>query len=122
MVGPLPVPAEVHRRAVLGDQRHDAAELHAVAVPAAVFPEGGFLRVAMQVDAADVVVMPDLRPAETGEEGLRLVGARPVQGIGFLVVDPVHGVAIHVQMVVDIIRMAPVHEALKCVVFEVVEN
>jgi len=45
------------------------------------------LRVAQQIGARDVVVVPDLTPAHAAEKFLCAIGAGTVQAIGFLVVD-----------------------------------
>ena len=51
------------------------------------------LRVAGKIDACDVVVMPDLTPAQAAKEALGLVGAGDAVAVDELMVDPLHDVA-----------------------------
>lgn len=50
--------------------------------------ERTLLRVAGQVDARDMVMVPSFGPAQTAKEALRAVGAGDTVAIGKLVIDP----------------------------------
>jgi len=93
MRGPLPVSAEVHARPRPQRQPNHAAHLGAVAVLAMALPEGALLGVAGQIDARDVVMVPDLTPAQAAEEALRAIGAGDAVAVGKLMIDPLHDVA-----------------------------
>ena len=84
----LPIPAEVHARPRLEHQGHHAAHLPPVVHPAVILPPRALLGIAGEVGAADVVVMPLLRPTHPAEEALRPVRAGTVHRVGDLVVDP----------------------------------
>lgn len=74
-VSALPVAAEVDRRAGLRHQPDHDAELLAVTGPAVVFPERSLIGVAVQVEAREVMMVPDLPAADAREKGFRPVGA-----------------------------------------------
>ena len=54
---------------------------------------GAFLGVAGQVDACDVMVVPNFGPAQAAKEALRTVRAGTVRRVGKLVIDPLRHVA-----------------------------
>ncbi len=80
----LPIAAEVDGRAASHRQTDDAMRLLAVADTAQVLPPGRLLRVADEVGASDVVVMPNLAAAQAGEVGLCPVGAGAVNAVAVL--------------------------------------
>lgn len=86
----LPVSGPIHGRRQRGGAEAHGAELFAVAGPALVFPPRHLSGVAVQVLAADPVILAPLRTAQTGEIGLRLVGAGFISAVGFLMVDALH--------------------------------
>lgn len=88
--GALPVPGPIHGRRQRGGTEANGAELFAVAGPALVFPPRHFGGIAVQVLAADPVILAPLRTAQTGEVALRLIGAGVIRAVGFLVVDALH--------------------------------
>ncbi len=65
--------------------------LLAVADPAQVFPPCCFLRVAEEIGAGNVMMVPQLAAAQAGEVRLCPVGAGAVDAVAVLVVDPLHG-------------------------------
>jgi hypothetical protein len=56
--------------------------LRAIAFAAVIFTPRGFLRIAEEILACDVVVMSNLGPAHTAEKLLGLIGASAVEAIG----------------------------------------
>src|SRR5664279_948788 len=86
----LPVAAEVHRWPAVHRQADNAVQLLAVADATGVFSPGGFLGVAEEISAGDVVMMPNLPAAQPREEGLCTVGAGAVEAVALLMVDPPH--------------------------------
>ena len=86
----LPVPAEINAGLVRHGQFRDARQLLAIADAAGVLAPCGFLRVAKQVDAADVVMVSDLATAKAREVFLSLIRAGAIERIGLAMVDPLH--------------------------------
>jgi hypothetical protein len=87
LLRPLPIPAPVHGRPARQGERNRPLHLIAIADPALVFAPSGLLRVAEQVWAGHVVVVPDLAPAHAGEEGLGVVRVDAIEAVSLLVVD-----------------------------------
>jgi hypothetical protein len=71
----LPVAAEIGAGPARHGQLGNAADLLAVGHAAAVLAPRGFLGVAQQIDAADMVVVADFGPAKAGEVFLRPIRA-----------------------------------------------
>ncbi len=89
----LPVTAEIHARPCLQRQPDHATNLGAVVVPAMPLTVCALLGVAGQIHARDMVMVPDLTPAQAAKEALGPVGAGDAVAVGELVVDPLHDVA-----------------------------
>src|SRR4051812_27438326 len=89
----LPIPAPVPALGVVQRIGGHPLVLVAVGLPAPVFPPRHLARVEAEIDAADVVVLADLGPAQAAEEAFRLIGAGPVVAEGYRVVDPLGGEA-----------------------------
>ena len=68
-------------------QSDNAPHLAPVVHPAVALLERALLRVAGQVSARDVVMVPCLGTAQAGEEAFRAVGAGDAVAVGELVVD-----------------------------------
>lgn len=90
---PLPPSGEVHRGSAGDDTGHQTGEQVAVRLPAVILAPCHLSGVAVQVQAADVVVLAPLRPTQAGEETFRLIGAGVVVAVGQRVIDLANAVA-----------------------------
>jgi len=87
---PLPVPDEVGRGPLAEGKGGQAAHLVPIGHAAVIFPPRGFLSVAEEVGAGDVVMVPGFGAAEAAEILLSKVRARAVLAVGLAVIDPLH--------------------------------
>lgn len=71
-------------------QRRNAADLVAVVDAAIIFAPRGFLRIAEQVRACQMMVMANLAATQPAEIALRPIRAGAIPAVGFLVVDALH--------------------------------
>jgi hypothetical protein len=90
---PLPVAGEINRLATPHGELRNALHLSAIGDAAVVLTPCGFLRVANEVRAGDVMVMADRDAAHAAEKAFGLVGAGAVQAVRLLVIDALHLVA-----------------------------
>lgn len=72
-----------------GKFRH-AAHLSAVIHPARILAESGFLSIAQEIRAADMVVMAHFRAAQAREIAFGLISAGFAAAIRLLVIDAAH--------------------------------
>jgi hypothetical protein len=64
--------------------------LFAIRHAAVILAPSAFLSIAKEIGARDVVMMANLRAAQPGEVRLRLIGARAIEAVGFLAINPSH--------------------------------
>lgn len=64
----LPIPAEIHARPRLQRQPDNTPDLPTVVVPAMTLAVGALLRIAGQIHARDVVMVPDLSAAQPAKK------------------------------------------------------
>ena len=87
----LPITAEIDRWPASHRQADNTVRLLAVADAAEVLAPGCLLGIAEEIRPSDMVVMPELAPAQAGEVGFRAIGAGAVNAVAVLMVDPLHG-------------------------------
>jgi hypothetical protein len=78
---PLPIAREIDARLPRHRQPRNARHLLAIGDPAAILAPRGFLGVAEEVGAGNVMVVADLTPAKAAEIFLRPIRACTVQAV-----------------------------------------
>jgi hypothetical protein len=86
----LPIPGEINARRAAQGEPGNPEHLLAIRHAAVILAQSAFLRVAKQIDTANMVMMPNFSAADTAEILLGGVRAGSVGAVSLLMVDPLH--------------------------------